>query len=159
MNHVDIRAANREWAQQRMDAETILARCHALGLRPALQARGVIFGWSLVRTEWVTRTILEVIAEAFPMRWVVEYANATERARYGIARYRVIIEHIDHDDDEVEVDGETLVDGLYAAITDWLALRRCRQCGCTDQFACVEGCHWVDAALCSRCVEQEDSAK
>lgn len=158
MNQAEIGSANRERTQERKDAETILARCQTLGLQPALQDRGVIFGWILVRTEWVTRTILEVVAEAFPMRWMVEYANATERARYGIARYKVIIEHTDYCDEEVEADGETLVDGLYAAVTDWLALRRCRQCGCTDQFACEDGCHWVEAALCSRCAEKKEEA-
>jgi hypothetical protein len=30
--------------------------------------------------------------------------------------------------------------------------RRCRVCGCTDDRACEEGCSWVEADLCSRCV-------
>lgn len=34
------------------------------------------------------------------------------------------------------------------------ALRRCRECGCTDARACVvDGvpCHWVEQDLCSAC--------
>jgi hypothetical protein len=30
--------------------------------------------------------------------------------------------------------------------------RRCRVCGCTDDFACEGGCIWVDGDLCSHCV-------
>lgn len=30
--------------------------------------------------------------------------------------------------------------------------RRCRECGCTDNFACDDGCEWVEDDLCSRCV-------
>lgn len=29
--------------------------------------------------------------------------------------------------------------------------RRCRACGCTDNFACDEGCGWVESDLCSAC--------
>lgn len=32
------------------------------------------------------------------------------------------------------------------------AERRCKVCGCTDAHACPEGCHWVEADLCSSCV-------
>jgi hypothetical protein len=30
-------------------------------------------------------------------------------------------------------------------------IRQCRQCGCTDEIACPDGCHWVAADLCSTC--------
>ena len=30
-------------------------------------------------------------------------------------------------------------------------LRACRQCGCTDNRACPEGCYWVEDDLCSAC--------
>lgn len=31
---------------------------------------------------------------------------------------------------------------------------RCRECGCTDERACFEGCTWVEADLCSGCTEE-----
>lgn len=31
--------------------------------------------------------------------------------------------------------------------------QRCRACGCTYDRACQNGCHWVEADLCSRCFE------
>jgi hypothetical protein len=27
----------------------------------------------------------------------------------------------------------------------------CRVCGCTDEWGCSVGCHWVEANLCSEC--------
>lgn len=30
----------------------------------------------------------------------------------------------------------------------------CRGCGCTDEFACDEGCYWIEEDLCSVCSEQ-----
>jgi len=27
----------------------------------------------------------------------------------------------------------------------------CRVCGCTDEWACPGGCHWVEPDLCSAC--------
>lgn len=33
------------------------------------------------------------------------------------------------------------------------AERSCRVCGCTDAWGCDEGCEWVEADLCSACVE------
>ena len=32
-----------------------------------------------------------------------------------------------------------------------LDVRQCRACGCTDGFACDNGCSWVEADLCSAC--------
>lgn len=37
--------------------------------------------------------------------------------------------------------------------------RRCRVCGCTDEFGCPEGCWWVEDDLCSRCVFKEMQAQ
>lgn len=34
-----------------------------------------------------------------------------------------------------------------------LGIRACRVCGCTDQSACEDGCHWVGRNLCSQCAE------
>jgi hypothetical protein len=34
--------------------------------------------------------------------------------------------------------------------------RRCRECGCTDEEGCAEGCWWVRDDLCSQCGERED---
>ncbi len=28
----------------------------------------------------------------------------------------------------------------------------CRECGCTDEAGCIDGCWWEDTDLCSRCV-------
>lgn len=33
----------------------------------------------------------------------------------------------------------------------FLPLRTCRECGCIDEQACPEGCHWIGADLCSAC--------
>lgn len=33
----------------------------------------------------------------------------------------------------------------------FLPLRACRVCGCIDEQACPEGCHWIGADLCSAC--------
>lgn len=30
-------------------------------------------------------------------------------------------------------------------------MRRCRECGCTDEQGCEGGCVWVEADLCSSC--------
>lgn len=32
-----------------------------------------------------------------------------------------------------------------------LGIRQCRQCGCTEDFACDGGCEWAEEKLCSRC--------
>lgn len=34
-------------------------------------------------------------------------------------------------------------------------VRRCRVCGCTDEYGCDEGCYWVEEDLCSACVGKE----
>jgi len=36
--------------------------------------------------------------------------------------------------------------------------RECRVCGCTDDWACPEGCWWVEEDLCSACVEMMTSS-
>lgn len=33
--------------------------------------------------------------------------------------------------------------------------RRCRECGCTDEYGCAEGCYWVRDDLCSQCGERD----
>lgn len=35
-----------------------------------------------------------------------------------------------------------------------LGIRQCRECGCTDDFACDGGCSWVETDLCSVCVSE-----
>lgn len=32
--------------------------------------------------------------------------------------------------------------------------RQCRECGCTDNSACDEGCAWVEPDLCSACAPE-----
>ncbi len=34
-------------------------------------------------------------------------------------------------------------------------VRQCRECGCTDQFGCDEGCGWAEQDLCTSCVGKE----
>lgn len=38
---------------------------------------------------------------------------------------------------------------------DLFADRRCRECGCTDEHGCANGCWWVEPDLCSNCVATE----
>lgn len=33
-------------------------------------------------------------------------------------------------------------------------MRRCRECGCTDEHGCAGGCLWIEADLCSRCAAE-----
>lgn len=40
-------------------------------------------------------------------------------------------------------------DARHAATTT--QVRRCRECGCTDEYGCDGGCSWVEADLCSAC--------
>lgn len=39
------------------------------------------------------------------------------------------------------------------------AMRRCRKCGCTDEYGCAEGCYWVAEDLCSACVSDEEGGQ
>ena len=39
-----------------------------------------------------------------------------------------------------------------------LGVQACRECGCTDDHACAEGCEWVEQDLCSTCAEKGDAA-
>jgi hypothetical protein len=32
-----------------------------------------------------------------------------------------------------------------------LGVRFCQACGCTEDYACEDGCHWVGPQLCSSC--------
>ena len=34
----------------------------------------------------------------------------------------------------------------------------CGICGCTDGFACPEGCHWAAPGLCSHCADGHPAA-
>jgi len=44
-----------------------------------------------------------------------------------------------------------LLDGVeYNGVPE---VRRCRVCGCTEDHACLGGCSWVKADLCSACVK------
>jgi hypothetical protein len=40
-------------------------------------------------------------------------------------------------------------------VVSGVIVRSCRVCGCTDEFACDGGCEWVEADLCSHCVEED----
>jgi hypothetical protein len=43
-------------------------------------------------------------------------------------------------------------DNFAEVIAHRQGLRSCRVCGCTNDFACDDGCYWVEADLCSTCV-------
>jgi hypothetical protein len=45
----------------------------------------------------------------------------------------------------------------HYAICDDAGVRRCRVCGCSDDRACLGGCFWVEADLCSACVPRAPS--
>jgi hypothetical protein len=32
-----------------------------------------------------------------------------------------------------------------------LGIRQCTRCGCTEEYACEGGCHWIGPLLCSSC--------
>lgn len=40
---------------------------------------------------------------------------------------------------------------LALDLLEWLDVRRCRRCACTDEYGCPRGCHWVEIDLCSSC--------
>lgn len=70
--------------------------------------------------------------------------------------------HIYHFDNDVNLDGcleqccESVkeTDRENAILYDD-ELKKCRVCGCTDDFACPGGCYWVEEDLCSECVEMD----
>ena len=49
-------------------------------------------------------------------------------------------------------------------LADWLSRRLeprlgvCHRCGCTDLDPCEPPCHWVEAHLCSACIEGDEPA-
>jgi hypothetical protein len=43
------------------------------------------------------------------------------------------------------------VELLEGVLSD-AGIRYCRVCGCTDDYACDEGCEWAEEDLCSACV-------
>lgn len=45
------------------------------------------------------------------------------------------------------------VEAVHAALGIAEPVRRCKNCGCTEWFACPDGgCYWVECDLCSECV-------
>lgn len=42
-----------------------------------------------------------------------------------------------------------------ARLSSWVidVVATCRECGCTDDYACEGGCYWVEPDLCSACAE------
>lgn len=45
-------------------------------------------------------------------------------------------------------------EAALAEIKDPPGVRRCRVCGCTDDYACPGGCYWVEEDLCSKCMDK-----
>ena len=39
-----------------------------------------------------------------------------------------------------------------------LLQQTCRICGCTNERACLGGCHWIQEDLCSECQRKLDEA-
>lgn len=70
--------------------------------------------------------------------------RSLRRAAFNLVELSLVREHvgIDHD---VWIKG---VHDLQRALGKTPA---CRRCGCTDKKACLGGCSWREAALCSKC--------
>jgi ParB/RepB/Spo0J family partition protein len=58
--------------------------------------------------------------------------------------------HMDILDPDQEAE---LVDAQRGDVCEASALQMCRQCGCTDDYGCEEGCSWVEEDLCSVCAD------
>lgn len=44
---------------------------------------------------------------------------------------------------------------LALDLLDWIGVKHCRVCGCTDQFGCERACTWSEVDLCSECKPRE----
>jgi hypothetical protein len=51
----------------------------------------------------------------------------------------------------IPVDADLYPDGPDLAA---IGIRACRECGCTDDSACPEGCSWIEVDLCSACARE-----
>lgn len=52
---------------------------------------------------------------------------------------------------EAQAFGDTSDGGICLSCWRKLEIRFCRNCGCTDEHACPEGCNWIENDLCSSC--------
>ena len=80
-------------------------------------------------------------AESIAERFIEERPDAFERA--------ILEGELLARTDEAEA--RSRLDSGLIIIDDTIAERRCRRCGCTDTWACIGGCSWVAADLCSAC--------
>jgi len=46
---------------------------------------------------------------------------------------------------------------LEALVAAEVEMRICRECGCTAERGCPEGCFWVDDDMCSECAQGQDA--
>lgn len=101
--------------------------------------------WRALRHEW--RRILA---------WRRRYNPETQRTYGTLEAWAAVIENppgLDTAWDDIEWSDA----GSQEEIALYEPERRCRECGCTDDAACLvpfEGpCRWVESDLCSACVE------
>ncbi len=58
------------------------------------------------------------------------------------------------DEEEAKCDTEKLDMLFHKELPEedpLIDFRRCRVCGCTDDYACPGGCYWIEENLCSAC--------
>lgn len=90
--------------------------------------------------------------------------NVTEANAFNTLMAAVILEG-DYVDEALEAavlladrSRKTLDAGLQGdQVRERFAIATCRVCGCTDDEACVGGCWWVEADLCSGCQPPDTS--
>lgn len=103
------------------DGELVMACYHLTGLRLNIDT---VRGWTPEEVE-SARAWLNPYHEA-----VVEW--------HGLGGSRPLLRH-------------PKPPAIVAAIAEYSAARKCRNCGCTDYFACDHGCYWTGPDACSMC--------
>lgn len=75
--------------------------------------------------------VVQQLAECIALDWEAEKKAAREKLEAGKRKSR-----------------RSVTQGKKAAV------RTCRECGCTDEDGCYEGCEWVEQDLCSACATE-----
>jgi single-strand DNA-binding protein len=117
--------------------------------------------------EWFKKGLLVAVEGPIRTRTYVD-RNGITRKQTEINAYRV---HFTGDKRGLEADATVEADDLYDQEAAGLfklgssenatetetgqsqpdGVRRCRECGCTEDNACPGGCYWVEPDLCSVC--------
>lgn len=93
--------------------------------------------------------LLQLASEAQALSW--DEPNPTpERLRADRRWEHAELMAWDRLEAAVPIDADLFPDGPDLAA---LGVRACRQCGCTDEHGCGDGCWWVAPNLCSSCAE------